>query len=68
MYLKYEIKNKKLKELAERKAEEFKIDVDELIWRYVNRGLMEDSFDRDQLEELHSEEELKEINKALGLD
>ena len=68
MLLKYEIKNKRLKELVEKKAEEFNTDVDDMIWCYVNRGLMSDTIDLDRLEEFHSEERYKEINKALGLD
>ena len=64
----YEIKNKRLKELVERKAEEFNTDVDDMIWCYVNRGLMSDTIDLDRLEEFHTEKRYKEINEALGLD
>ena len=39
----YEIKNKKLRELVEKKARETNRSVDEVIWGYINRGLMDDA-------------------------
>ena len=39
----YEIKNKKLKKMVEKKAKELNMSVDDLIWGYVNRGLMSDN-------------------------
>ena len=68
MSIHYEIKNKRLKEQVERKAEEFNTDVDDMIWCYVNRGLMSDTIDLDRLKEFHTEERYKKINEALGLD
>ena len=53
--------------LTEKKAEELHISVDQLIWNYVNRGLMEDNLDEDLFEEVHSEEYLNEVKQALGI-
>lgn len=64
----YEVKNKKLKKMLEIKAQELHISLDRLIWNYVNRGLMGDNINEDKFKELHSEEFLKEVNEALGLD
>lgn len=64
----YEIKNTKLKKLVEIKAGELNISVDELIWRYVNRGLMGDGLNEDVFNEFHSDEYLSSIIKTLGLD
>lgn len=64
----FEIKDEKLKKMVEKKAEELKIPVNELIWRYVNRGLMNDSINEDVFRRNHSEEFLKEVDEALGLD
>lgn len=63
----YEIKNEKLKKLVVKKAQELHISVDKLIWNYINRGLMDDSFE-DVFEEVHSDEFLKEVNEALDVD
>ena len=63
----YEFDNERLKMLAEKKAEELHISVDQLIWNYVNRGLMEDHLDEDLFEEVHSEEYLNEVKQALGI-
>ena len=64
----YEVKNKKLKKMLEIKAQELHISLDRLIWNYVNRGLMGDNINEDKFKELHSEEFLKEVNEALGLE
>ena len=64
----YEIKNEKLKEMVEKKAKQLGMSDDQLIWGYVNRGLMDDNFDDDVFNEVHSEEFLREVNEALGLD
>lgn len=64
----FEIKDEKLRKLVEKKAEELGISVGELIWRYVNRGLMSDSINEDVFRKNHSEEFLREVDEALGLD
>lgn len=64
----YEIKNEKLKRMVEKKAKELGMSVDQLIWGYVNRGLMDDSFDEETFMELHSEKFLNEVDEALNLD
>ena len=64
----YEIKNEKLKKMVENKAGEMHMDVNRLIWGYVNRGLMKDNLDEDLFNELHSEAFLKEVNDALNVD
>jgi hypothetical protein len=68
MVFNYEIRNKKLKELVEKKAQELGISVDRLIWNYINKGLMEDGLNEDAFWENHSEEFLKEVSDTLGLD
>jgi hypothetical protein len=64
----YEIRNKKLKALVEKKAQELGISVDQLIWGYINRGIMCDGLNERVFNENHSEKFLKEVNDALGLD
>lgn len=64
----YEIKNQKLKKMVENKAREVGMSADELIWCYINRGLMSDNLNDEVFNELHSEKYLKEVNEALGID
>ena len=68
MTLHYEIKDKKLKELVEKEAEKCNASVDEIIWRYVNRGLMGDYLHKDELELFYSQIDFKKIDRDLGLD
>ena len=68
MEYEYEIKNEKLKKMVEEKAEELGISVGQLIYNYINRGLLSDGLTEDVFWKLHSEEYLNEINEALGLD
>lgn len=64
----YEIKNKKLKAMVEKKAKQLNMSPDELVWGYINRGLMFDELNEKTFRELHSEKFLKEINTALNVD
>ncbi|WP_298499588.1 hypothetical protein [uncultured Methanobrevibacter sp.] len=64
----YEIENPKLKKMVEDKAKELGMTVDEVVWGYINRGLMEDNFSEESCKRLHSEEFLKMVDEALGLD
>ncbi len=64
----YEIKNKKIKVMVEKKAEELRITTDELILSYIRRGLMNDSFSDEVFGELHSDKYMCEVNEALNLD
>jgi len=41
----YEIENEKLKKMVEKKAKEWGMSVDRLIWGYINRGLMDDNLE-----------------------
>ncbi len=68
MEFEHEIRNKKLKAMVENKAKELKISVGELIYNYINRGLMFDGLNEENFERLHSEETLKEIDEALNVD
>lgn len=68
MHFHYEIKNEKLKKMVERKAQELHVSVDELIWGYVNRGLMGDNLTEETFDELHSDKFLKEVDDALDVD
>ena len=64
----FEIKNQKLRKMVEEKASELNIPVEELIWGYINRGLMDDNINEDIFEEVHSESFLNEVNEALDVD
>ena len=66
MTLEYEIEDKKLKKMAEEKAQELNVSVYKLIWRYINRGLIDDNFDEELFNKVHSEKFLKEVDNALG--
>lgn len=66
MTLEYKIEDKKLKKMAEKKAQELNVSVDELIWGYINRGLIDDNFDEEVFNKVHSEKFLKEVDNALG--
>lgn len=67
MEFNYEVKNKKLKRMVEKKAKELNITVNDLIWGYINRGLMSDNISRDVFEDNHSRF-LKEVNDTLRVD
>ena len=60
--------NEKLKKMLEKKAQELHISLNRLMWNYINRGLMGDNVDEEKFIRYHSEEYLKEVNEALGLD
>ena len=66
--MKYKIKNKKLKNLIEKKAKEKTVSVDYLITCYIQRGLLNDSISDEVFWRLDSPEYLKEINDALNVD
>lgn len=68
MDFRYEIENEKLRNLIEKKADEMHMAVGQLIWGYINRGLMDDNLDEDIFNRVHSKEFLKEVNAALGID
>ena len=68
MRIDYEFSNEKLKKMVEKKAESLGMSVDRLIWNYVNRGLMGDYWTEDSMEKYHSEEYLKKVDEALGVD
>ena len=68
MCVQYDIKNKKLKELVENKANQLKIPVNQLISNYINRRLMGDECNENTFKKLHSEKFLNEVNEALNLD
>lgn len=63
----YEIKNKKLKKMVEKKAKELNMSVDDLIWGYVNRGLMSDNISDEVFWDNHTRL-IKEVNEKLGLE
>jgi len=63
----FEIKNQKLRKMVEEKASELNIPVEELIWGYINRGLMSDNLNEEVFNHSHSKEFLNEVNDALGI-
>ena len=63
----FEIKNQKLRKMVEEKASELNIPVEELIWGYINRGLMSDNLNEEVFNHSHSKELLNEVNDALGI-
>lgn len=60
MEFEHEIKNKKLRKMVEHKAKDLKISVGELIYNYINRGLLYDGLNEENFERLHSKETLKD--------
>lgn len=64
----YEIKNERLKENVEKKANELNMTVDDLIWGYINRGLMSDALSDEVFNRLHSNEYLSKVNETLGIN
>lgn len=44
------------------------MSVDDLIWGYINRGLMSDNISEDVFKDNYSPKFLEEVNDALGLD
>jgi len=68
MNISFEFKNQKLKRMVQKKAKSLNISVDKLIWNYINRGLMDDYWTEDSMNKFHSDEYLKKINDALGID
>lgn len=63
----FEIKNQKLRKMVEEKASELNIPVEELIWGYINRGLMSDNLNEEVFNHSHSKEFLNEVNDALDI-
>lgn len=68
MEINYEIKNEKLKNMVENKADELNISSEQLISNYISRGLMGDCCNEDAFKKLHSEKFLKDVNDALDVD
>lgn len=68
MNFNYEIEDSKLLKMVENKAKDMHMSVNQLIWGYVNRGLMDDELDDEIFEKVHSEKYLNEVNNAWGLD
>ena len=68
MNFQYELKNKKLKIMVEKRAKELNMNVNQLIWGYINRGLMGDNLNEENFERLHSEKFLKNVDDTLNVD
>lgn len=68
MEIDYEIKNQKLKKMVEKKANQLKIPVDQLILNYINRGVMGEGCNEDTFKKLHSCKFLKNVSEAWGVD
>ena len=64
----HEVKDDRLLELLQNKSSEMKISLKDVMWMYINRGILEDSIGDDVLFELHSEEYMSKVNEALGID
>lgn len=64
----FEVKDKRLRDMLEKKAKENHITVDQQIWAYINRGLMGDGWNEDVFKKLHSEKFLNDVSEALGFD
>ena len=62
----YEIGDEKLYAMVEKKAKELHTDVDELIWCYINCGLIDEGFNDDIFNKMHSNEYLSQVDEALG--
>ena len=64
----HEVRDDRLLELLQNKSSEMKISLKDVMWMYINRGILEDSIGDDVLFELHSEEYMSKVNEALGID
>ena len=54
--------------MVEKKANQLKIPVDQLILNYINRGVMGDGCNEDTFKKLHSCKFLKNVSEAWGVD
>ena len=63
----HEVEDERLIELLQDKSKESKKSVKDIIWMYVNRGILEDDFSDEVLFKFHSEEYMRKVDKALGL-
>ena len=68
MQLEYNLKNEKLKKIVEKQAKELNMTVNELIWGYINRGLMGDALNEENFNKLHSKNFLKIVDETLNVD
>ena len=64
----HEIDDFKLMKLLQDKSKESKKSVKDVIWMYINRGILEDDFSDEVLFKFHSEEFMRKVDKILGLD
>lgn len=68
MEISLELSNIKLKSMVEEQAKWFGMTFNELIWGYINRGLLSDSIGEDTFKKLHSDEYMAVVNDALDVD
>ena len=64
----HEVEDSRLLKLLQHKSKEMKMSLKDVIWMYINRGILEDRIGDDVLFELHSDEYMDKVDKALGLD
>ena len=64
----HEVKDDRLLKLLQNKSVEMKISLKDVMWMYINRGILEDRIGDDVLFELHSDEYMDKVDEALGLD
>ena len=60
------LKTKNSKKWLKKRAKELNMSVDDLIWGYVNRGLMSDNISDEVFWDNHTRL-IKEVNEKLGL-
>lgn len=61
------LKTKNSKKWLKKRAKELNMSVDDLIWGYVNRGLMSDNISDEVFWDNHTRL-IKEVNEKLGLE
>ena len=65
--MKVSVEDERLIELIQLKSDDSEKSVKDVIWMYINRGILEDSIGDDILFKLHSDEYMDKVNKALGI-
>ena len=64
----HEVRDDRLLKLLQDKSKESKKSVKDLIWMYINRGILMDRLGDDLMFKFHSEEHMDKLDKILGLE
>ena len=64
----HEVRDDRLLELLQNKSSEMKISLKDVMWMYINRGILMDRLGDDLMFKFHSEEHMDKLDKILGLE